>query len=80
MEDFKEGFVTLNYVPTHIMTWGGWIEDASKSKWKEIILMFPGNPGVTLYYTEFLYHLYQKYKIPVWVISHAGSELPPHNR
>ncbi|KAJ1527682.1 hypothetical protein ONE63_007641 [Megalurothrips usitatus] len=76
MGDFKEGFITLNYVPTHIMTWGGWIE-GNKSSFKEIALIFIGNPGVGMFYTEFLQQLNQKLKMPVWLISHAGHELPP---
>ncbi|KAK3928438.1 Lipid droplet-associated hydrolase [Frankliniella fusca] len=77
MSNFKEGFITLNYVPTHVMTWGGWIDETDViSKKKELLLLFTGNPGVALFYSEFLQQLHDKLKMPVWVISHAGHELP----
>lgn len=80
MAAFKEGFITLNYVPTHVVTWGGWIEDSSKSKFKELLLVFTGNPGVAMFYTEFLQQLHDKLKMPIWVVSHAGHELPQQDR
>lgn len=80
MASYQEGFVTLNYVPTHVMTWGGWIEDTSTSSLDEVILMFPGNPGVVTFYAELCEKLYESMKIPVWVVSHAGHELPPNDR
>lgn len=80
MAAFKEGFITLNYVPTHVVTWGGWIEDSSKSKFKDLLLVFTGNPGVAMFYTEFLQQLHDKLKMPIWVVSHAGHELPQQDR
>lgn len=79
MATFREGFVTLNYVPIHVMTWGGWIEDAPSSSWREIIIMFTGNPGVASFYYEFCEKLYEAFKIPVWVVSLAGHEIPPND-
>ncbi|KAE8743664.1 hypothetical protein FOCC_FOCC010706 [Frankliniella occidentalis] len=77
MSNFKEGFITLNYVPTHVMTWGGWIDEPNVlSKEKEVLLLFTGNPGVAMFYSEFLQQLHDRLKMPVWVISHAGHELP----
>lgn len=35
----QEGYVSLNSVPTHIMTWGNWIEDTFDVKTKEIVLV-----------------------------------------
>lgn len=35
----QEGYVSLNSVPTHIMTWGNWIEDKFDVKTKEIVLV-----------------------------------------
>ncbi|XP_026679529.1 lipid droplet-associated hydrolase-like [Diaphorina citri] len=44
---------------------------------KELFLCISGNPGVTLYYVTFLEELHNRTKVPVWMISHAGHELPP---
>lgn len=42
--------------------------------------MFTGNPGVGLFYTEFLEQLHEKLGMPVWVVSHAGHEFPEQDR
>lgn len=76
---YREGFVTLNFVPIRVATWGGWIEDASPS-WEEVIIIFSGNPGVVSFYEELCEQLHESTKLPVWVISHAGHELPPDDR
>lgn len=64
-----EAFIDVNNVPTHVMTWGDWIE-ADLSKQREIVLCIPGNPGLPGYYTRYLAELhYQLGKdIPVWII------------
>lgn len=35
----QEGYVDLNSVPSHIMTWGSWIEDKFDVKTKEIVIV-----------------------------------------
>ncbi|KAK4874914.1 hypothetical protein RN001_014274 [Aquatica leii] len=38
-----------------------------------------GNPGVTKFYTEFLRKLHEQLGYTVWILSHAGHELPLTN-
>ncbi|KAJ8897446.1 hypothetical protein PR048_002792 [Dryococelus australis] len=71
----QEGFVAVNHIATHVVCWGGWLNNNHKHK--ELVLCIPGNPGVTGYYTSFLETVYSNLGIPVWVICHAGHELPP---
>ncbi|CAD7004478.1 lipid droplet-associated hydrolase [Ceratitis capitata] len=76
----KEGFITICGVPTHITTWGRWIEEDLVDV-PEIVLCIPGNPGLVGFYTEFLHLLYQQLqqKIPVWIIGHLGHEESSEN-
>jgi len=76
----QDGFVPVHFVPTHIVTWGGWVDDPSRNSWKDIIVVVPGNPGVTAYYVDFLDALYRDLKIPIWLIGHAGHEIVLKNR
>lgn len=71
----QEGFVEINSVPTHIFTWGHWIQDKFDSKTKEIVLIVSGNPGLPGFYTTFGSTLYNEFnkEVPVWVIGHAGE-------
>lgn len=71
----KEGYVEVNTVPTHIFTWGQWIEDDFDEGTKEIVLMVTGNPGLGGFYTQFCSTIHDELdnKIPVWVIGHAGK-------
>ncbi|XP_036336935.1 lipid droplet-associated hydrolase [Rhagoletis pomonella] len=71
----EESFVNISGTPTHVITWGRWIEDAIEDV-PEIVLCIPGNPGLVGFYTEFLSSLYEKLgkKIPVWIIGHSGHE------
>lgn len=72
-----QAFVTVNEVPTKVMTWGRWIEETPKPEDpKDIIICVPGNPGITRFYTMFLQTLYEKVGLPIWIIGHAGHELP----
>lgn len=41
----KEGYVNINHVPTHVMTWGHWIEDKFDDEIKQIVVLVVGNPG-----------------------------------
>lgn len=68
----KEGWVNVKGVPTHIFTWGQWIEDEFDQN--EVILMITGNPGTPGFYTSFCSTLYDELdkKIPIFLIGHAG--------
>nr|XP_018908441.1 PREDICTED: lipid droplet-associated hydrolase isoform X1 [Bemisia tabaci] len=75
---YQEGWVVVNEMPTHVETWGGWIEDPAIKDSKELLICVSGNPGVTEFYSHFLSLIHSTLKIPVWIISHAGHELPPN--
>lgn len=70
----QDGYVEINKVPTHIFTWGQWVEDEFKEENKEIVLIITGNPGLPGFYTKFCSSLYNELdkKVPIWVIGHAG--------
>lgn len=40
----QEAYVNISDIPTHIMTWGKWIEE-SLGDTKEIVICITGNPG-----------------------------------
>ncbi|XP_053695407.1 lipid droplet-associated hydrolase [Sabethes cyaneus] len=76
----QESYPTIRKVPTHIITWGKWIEE-SLGDHKEIILCITGNPGLPGFYTKFLSTVYDclDKRIPVWVIGHAGHDEAPES-
>lgn len=41
----EEGFISVNHVPTHIMTWGQKIEDKFSDEVKSVVIVITGNPG-----------------------------------
>lgn len=73
----QKGYVEINEVPTHIITWGQWIEDEFDGKAKEIVLMITGNPGLPGFYAKFCESLYNELdkEVPVWIISYAGMSI-----
>ncbi|KNC34320.1 hypothetical protein FF38_05989 [Lucilia cuprina] len=76
----KEAFVNICNVPTHIFTWGGWIEESMEDV-KEVAICITGNPGLPGFYTEFCGELHKRLdeKMPVWVIGHLGHDDPPES-
>lgn len=74
----QEAYVNICGIPTHIMTWGKWIEE-SLDDVKEIAICITGNPGLPGFYTEFLGNVYRQLncEMPVWVIGHLGHDDPP---
>ncbi|XP_069685053.1 lipid droplet-associated hydrolase-like [Periplaneta americana] len=73
----REGFVLVNSVPTQIFTWGSWIEDRLEEDKKEVVVFFPGNPGIVGFYVSFLEELHYHLGIPVWAVCFAGHAAPP---
>ncbi|XP_058454853.1 lipid droplet-associated hydrolase isoform X2 [Malaya genurostris] len=71
----QESYPIIRKVPTHIITWGKWIEE-SLGDCKEIVICITGNPGLPGFYTKFLSTVYEclNKEIPVWVIGHAGHD------
>lgn len=74
----QEAYVNINDVPTHIMTWGKWIEESLGDN-KEIVICITGNPGLPGFYTKFLHQLHASldHQMPVWLIGHQGHDDPP---
>lgn len=68
--------VTINQVPIKVDSWGGYLPSKVLNKFQEkpaeLILVVPGNPGVTKFYERFLSNLYEKTRKPIWIISHGG--------
>ena len=73
--NMKDGFVTVNRVPTRVLTWNQWIKDEFDSKFKSLVLVISGNPGLPGFYTTFGQTLSDEFegRFPVWVIGHAGD-------
>ncbi|XP_017063513.1 lipid droplet-associated hydrolase [Drosophila eugracilis] len=72
----QEAYININSIPTHIFTWGRWIEETITEK--EIVICITGNPGLPGFYTEFAGTLQKELgDLPVWVIGHAGHDDPP---
>lgn len=64
----REAFVNISEVPTHIMTWGHWIEESFPKK--EVVICITGNPGLPGFYSKFMSSIHDTVgtEIPVWVI------------
>lgn len=73
----QEAFLTINGIKTNVLACGRWVEDEPPSKDEHIILVIPGNPGITGFYKMFMLALHNYTKYPVWTLSHAGHELFP---
>ncbi|KXJ69269.1 hypothetical protein RP20_CCG028031 [Aedes albopictus] len=71
----QESYPVIGKVPTHILTWGKWIEE-SLGDHKEVVLCITGNPGLPGFYTQFLSTVHEclNKEMPVWVIGHAGHD------
>lgn len=67
----REAFVNICDVPTHIMTWGHWIEETFAKK--EVVICITGNPGLPGFYTQFMATIHETIDpgIPVWVIGNS---------
>lgn len=72
----QEAFIDICGVPTKVVTWGRWIEETNNEDNENIVLCIPGNPGVVDFYKCFLQTIYEKLGYTVWVLSHAGHDLP----
>lgn len=70
----QDGYVNINSVPTHIFTWGKWIEHEFDEATKDLVLIISGNPGLPGFYKYFGEYLFNEFdkEVPIWVIGHAG--------
>lgn len=73
----QQSYIDVNGVTTKVMTWGRGLQEVPEKDAKEdLIIMIPGNPGVTRFYTTFLQTVYEQTGCPIWIVGHAGHELP----
>uniref|UniRef100_A0A2M4AQQ0 Lipid droplet-associated hydrolase n=1 Tax=Anopheles triannulatus TaxID=58253 RepID=A0A2M4AQQ0_9DIPT len=78
--NMQESYPVIAKVPTHILTWGKWIEESLGDQ-KEIVLCITGNPGLPGFYTKFLSTVHEclNKEMPVWVIGQAGHDEADEN-
>lgn len=64
----QEAFLNISSIPTHIMSWGPWV-DESFSK-NEVVICIPGSPGLPGFYADFMSTIHHNIDpdIPVWLI------------
>ncbi|VVC35718.1 Hypothetical protein CINCED_3A009272 [Cinara cedri] len=70
-------WVDANGVATRVLCWGRPIDESGGPN--KLVLCVCGNPGITEYYEKFLREIHRALDVPVWVVSHAGHEVPPSN-
>lgn len=63
-----EAFIDVADVPTHVMSWGHWIEEAFDRK--EVVICITGNPGIVGFYKKFVSCISDTIgqDIPIWLI------------
>lgn len=75
-QEMQQAFTNIGGVKTKVVTWGIGLEELQKkSSVEDIVVMIPGNPGVTRFYTMFLQTIYEQLKWPIVIIGHAGHEI-----
>lgn len=70
-----EAYLILNGVRTCITAHGKWVEE-SLIGIKDVVIIIPGNPGVTTFYDRFAKTIHDQLGYPVWCIGHAGHNIP----
>lgn len=71
----RDLWVDVNGVPTRVLCWGQPIDEDNKHELKRVVMCVCGNPGITEFYEKFLQEVYRTLKVPVWVLSHAGTNI-----
>lgn len=71
----QHSYVEVNGVKTKIMTFGNVVREDGVAE--DMIVMIPGNPGITRFYTMFLQTIYERLHVPIWIIGHVGHDIPP---
>lgn len=74
----KPSYIDVNGVKTKVVTWGKDLDELKKCGEEDLIVVIPGNPGITRFYTMFLQTVYEQVPYPIVIIGHAGHE-PPAN-
>lgn len=74
----QQTYVEISGVRTKVTTWGRSLTEARPGE--DLVLLIPGNPGVTRFYNMFLQTIYERVRVPVWAVGHAGHEPPPNGQ
>jgi len=72
-------WVNVNGVATRGLCWGRPIDENAAGPGR-LVLCVCGNPGVTEFYERFLQEVYRALNVPVWVVSHAGTNISHHTK
>ncbi|XP_014598233.1 PREDICTED: lipid droplet-associated hydrolase [Polistes canadensis] len=76
----QKALLPINNVQTQVIAEGRWVEESfPQGGKKDVVIVFPGNPGVPQFYEGFIKSLNLKLpsETPVWIIGHAGHIQPP---
>ncbi|KAK2584422.1 hypothetical protein KPH14_006803 [Odynerus spinipes] len=79
-ETMHKAMICCNDVQTQVITEGRWIEESfPQSGNKNVVIVIPGNPGIPLFYKDFIKSLSSKLppETPIWAVGHAGHVQPP---
>ncbi|CAH2006808.1 unnamed protein product [Acanthoscelides obtectus] len=71
----REAYLDINGVGTRVSTYGKWIEESVECN-EDIVIIIPGNPGITGFYDKFAKLLHESLGYSVWCIGHAGHNIP----
>ncbi len=67
----RNEWFSVQDIPTKILTWGDGVEELKCGQ--NLVVLIPGNPGISDFYEQFLAQLHENLRMPVWMISHAGE-------
>ncbi|XP_046406483.1 lipid droplet-associated hydrolase [Ischnura elegans] len=67
----EERYYDVGPVQTRVLSFGDVMTE------DEVVLVIPGNPGITDFYVDFMEKLHSKLGMPVLVVSHAGHDIIP---
>nr|CAH7755726.1 unnamed protein product [Callosobruchus chinensis] len=70
-----EAYLDIGGVRTKVSTYGKWIEESVECN-EDIVIIIPGNPGITGFYDKFAKLLHESLGYSVWCIGHAGHNIP----
>ncbi|XP_043505483.1 lipid droplet-associated hydrolase [Polistes fuscatus] len=76
----QKALLPINNVQTQVIAEGRWVEESfPQGGKKDVVIVFPGNPGVPQFYEGFIKSLNLKLpsETPVWIVGHAGHIQPP---
>lgn len=74
----QQSLIEINGVKTKVITFGNVVTEDGAAQ--DVIIMIPGNPGITRFYTMFLQTIYEQVQVPIWIIGHVGHDVPQRGR